>query len=242
MNKYKNNILISLMILALMFFGVSPGNSAISFADSDECYLSKTVSLIAAQHFTVGTVTAEVYGGNLYVSFETNGDVTLTETHVYAGATRPINSNPGGLGTTHDLDNVQYDVHERALSELFPNGNYDTIYIAAHAVVNSETAFEGGSSTETAWGEGDNIHEQGNWAMYFELKKCEIPPVETGTLIVEKVVSGSESAKGYSYAVKVTNKEDVETPRAVALEDGPAYTIDGLKHQVSKNLTLAVGE
>ena len=126
-----------------------------------------TVDLIAGQNMDSGSVVVTEIGGNLDVTYQTEGDWVIVETHLYVGSQddMPAN-NPGNprigqfpYATEHDAGTTTFTYSD--LWELAPD---ECVWVAAHAVVyNTVTGQE-----ETAWGNGDDI--PGNsWAMWFEV-------------------------------------------------------------------------
>jgi len=123
------------------------------------------VPLIAGQHINVGTVTVTNTETEIVVTYETNGDWLITETHL------DVELDYSGLNTTKKGNPIpgQFTYHAShsspVASDSFTIGNFgwtvgSPIYIAAHAVVTSS------QGTETAWGEGLDFPGN-NWGMYF---------------------------------------------------------------------------
>jgi hypothetical protein len=129
--------------------------------------------LIAAKKIQAGYVSVFRHDMDLYVWYYTNECWTLDEVHLYLGACPPTKSAPGrfpykaeGLGGTHDWMFVV------PLEELGLDC-WDTVYIAAHAVVTSCAC----TGQETAWACGKEIRPGKNWAMYFcGVIPCPFPP------------------------------------------------------------------
>jgi hypothetical protein len=166
------------LILTVLSIGLIPyaGQAQAS------CGQTMETALIAGQNIPVGTVAVENDGQYLYVTYQTEGDWLITETHLDV-ATRPEDlkqtpkgnpiagrfaykseHQPGVTTVTHTIDLAAW-----------PPGTQ--LYLAAHSVVVS--AF----GSETAWGEGMDFPGN-NWAMYFpyQVQSCEPPPVEAGTI------------------------------------------------------------
>jgi hypothetical protein len=143
-------------------------SEAVNFKPStDACGVPKSVLLLAGQHHEAGSVTAANDDDYLYVTFSLDG-WTMSESHLYVGTSPPNNSAPGQFpySAEHDpaVDSYTYQI---------PLGDWDggeKLYIAAHAVVWED----GADKSETAWGEGDRIHQRGNWSMYFsyDIQEC----------------------------------------------------------------------
>lgn len=134
-----------------------------------------TQPLIAGQSIDAGTVSMEVVGSDLIVTYSTNGGWSLSETHVWVGSslttmpqtrkgTPKIGNfpyNDGNLGnvTSHSVSIPLNDVG-------FSCPNLDTTYyVAAHAVVVQTSGGEVLES-ETAWSAGDRFVEKGMWGTF----------------------------------------------------------------------------
>jgi len=139
--------------------------------NGDHCVYT---NLIAGQHHSAGSVTIDVVGNNLIVTYTTNSDWTIGTTHLSIGVCDDEWVPTTGSG------NPQIGHFE--FTEPFSEGPHEVVYIipitefgdnycfAAHAEV------EGPTGEETAWAEGDEF--SGNsWAMYseFNLINCNPP-------------------------------------------------------------------
>lgn len=128
-------------------------------------------NLIAGQHHTAGSVTIDVEGNNLIVTFTVTGDWTIGTTHLSIGlcdsdwvpTTGSGNPQIGHFEFTEPYSETQNEV-----VYIIPITDIgDNYCFAAHAEVDGPT---GG---ETAWAEGTEF--SGNsWAMYseFDLSSC----------------------------------------------------------------------
>jgi hypothetical protein len=131
-------------------------------------------NLIAGQHHSAGSVTIDVVGSNLIVTYTTNEDWTLGTTHLSIGVCEE------GWVPTTGSGNPQIGHFE--FTEPYYESPHQVVYIipitdigdnycfAAHAEV------EGPTGGETAWAEGSEF--SGNsWAMYseFNLSSCNSP-------------------------------------------------------------------
>ena len=153
-----------------------------------------TVDLLAGQDILAGTVTVSYDDGVLCVTYETEGDWKLVETH-WAIATSSgdipqtkkgnpkVGHFPYGddeLGEYDAEDNLigGADSYEECIELELEVGTY---IIAAHAsllnldnivgYVPDPVTGEPGVpiyQQETGWGEGDEFADDRNWAMYFE--------------------------------------------------------------------------
>ena len=111
------------------------------------------VNLIAGQHINVGTVTVTNTETEILVTYQTNGDWAIDETHLdvelgYSGlnTTKKGNPVPGQFSYHTSHSNPVTQVSFTIENFGWTVGN--ELYIAAHAVVTSS------QGTETAWGEG----------------------------------------------------------------------------------------
>ena len=145
--------------------------------------VEECVDLIASQSMDVGEVCVSNDDTYLYVTYTTDGDWTLLETHLavstYAPGggewtdnrwqNRPGNPAPGRFPNTatHDPDSDVTYTYSISLEELGAEPG-DELHIGAHAVVTDEYDEEAEEwITETAWGDGDRFVTRGNWAMHF---------------------------------------------------------------------------
>jgi hypothetical protein len=182
MNKRVANTLprvLFVLILLLVFLVPITGWSQTA------CGEATVSALIAGQNTTVGTVTIENDEQFLYVTYQTDGNWLITETHLDVamrpedlGQTPKGNAVPGRFTyqSVHEPP-VATVVHAIDLSVWPANSQ---LYVAAHSVVVSA------NSSETAWGEGIDF-PGANWAMYipYLLKSCEPPPLNPGIIDME---------------------------------------------------------
>ncbi len=132
-----------------------------------------TVDLLAGQFYNAGFVEVFANEEMLTIYIFTDNGWALDETHIYVGTVAPKKSAPGQFPYKHeDLGNALFDVYEISLSD------YDVVcgnelFIAVHAVVKG---IDNEYGEETAWGAGDFIRADKNWAMYFtEAIECDYP-------------------------------------------------------------------
>lgn len=134
-------------------------------------------TIFAGQTIEAGTVTLEVLGEDLVVSYNTIDEWELTEAHLWVGSSlddlpRARNGNPK-IGrfpyNSGELPNVTEYSFVVPLAELdFSCPSDDTnFFAAAHAVVERPDG-SGGTQSETGWAEGDRIVPRGSWATFFE--------------------------------------------------------------------------
>ena len=149
-----------------------------------------TETLYAGQTINAGTVSLEVDGDNLTVTYNTIDGWELTEAHLWTGLslsdmpqTKKGNPQVGLFPyTTESPDSSTSHVFTVPLDDLGFScpGDDVTYYIAAHAALRKDNG-DGTYQTETGWGNGDRIVERGNWATYFNYTltcDCDEPPPE----------------------------------------------------------------
>ena len=128
--------------------------------------------LLAGQNIEVGTLTVEVVGTNLVVTYAITAQCwVLGDTHLYVGQVAPAKSAPGQFpyGPEDVVNNeVKYVI---PLADLDAVAG-DTLSIAAHAEVEKTCGCF--LREETAWAYGCQIRPGKNWAMCFPF---EVPPV-----------------------------------------------------------------
>jgi hypothetical protein len=137
--------------------------------------VAKVQTLIAGQTANAGNVTITNDATNIYVTYTTNSSYRLKATHIYVGVCQNIPLNNAGNPIVGNFP--QQSTHNGIFTYTytFPIASIglgNCGCVAAHAVV--EKISESGSvlATETAWGFGTRIKEQGNWAMKFEYCTC----------------------------------------------------------------------
>jgi len=154
---------------------------------------SSAVTLLADQTIDVGTLTVEIDGGNLEVTYTiTNLEWELLETHLYVGYTNPedLTSAPGQFPYSEEHDPAvltftyiipiseidSYSLKGGKKWVVDDEGEPDEIYIAAQAEIGMvdgdgnpvlDVPEIGEQIEETAWADGEKIREDKNWAMYF---------------------------------------------------------------------------
>lgn len=148
-------------------------------------------TLWAGQHINCGSAVVGIEGDDLVVTYETTDGWKLTETHLYIGAEPPAKSAPGRFPYKHEnLGGVSADTYSIPLSSLSAEPG-DTLYLAAHAVVQKPARDDETCQEETAWAEGERIRKKGNWSMFFSVT---IPDVSSPGQEPESI---SETAWGF---------------------------------------------
>lgn len=122
--------------------------------------------LLAGQTIDSGNLTVTLVDGTVEVTYETEGDWVITETHLYVGPLADLPTNGGGnprLGHFPYKDEFDPAVTVVDYTTIDLEAG-DCVYVAAHAVVvNTVTGQE-----ETAWANGESIGGN-NWSMMFEI-------------------------------------------------------------------------
>jgi len=136
-------------------------------------------TFLAGQTTDVGSVTTEVVGDNLVITFTTTGDWTLAETHLWVGdniadmpQTKKGNPKIGnfpyqsgdlsGTGTIIHVETIPLNV----LGFSCPSAD-STYHTAAHAAVELVNSTTGEViQSETAWSDGTRYVERGAWGTY----------------------------------------------------------------------------
>lgn len=154
-----------------------------------------SVDLLAGQYIDAGNVTVDVVDNDLVVTYTTENDYYLLETHLWVGEdladmpqTRKGNPKIGNFPyNSGDISGATSYTVTRPLSEFGLDMSMDVcdpvnLYIAAHAVVGLSDGNGGYTDTETGWADGDNFVSRGSWATFFTLTlTCEAgdddPPV-----------------------------------------------------------------
>lgn len=184
----KNLVRMSLLSLGLLFFGCNlesieqsdiqinnqekstKKNKDFEVVQTDNSTNETTasycheVNLIAGQHHEIGTVSINIEGDFLIVTYTTTGDWVLDATHLHIS-----NCEEDGFPTTGannpKIGHFDYaSEHEDGTTQVtyaIDIGEITgTLCFAAHAEVD-------GPSGETAWAEGEDFGGN-SWAMYFE--------------------------------------------------------------------------
>lgn len=207
---------------------------AVSIADESTC-----VTLFAGQTIDAGTVCvivdnsvdtsaqceAEGSTGALNVVYATANGWELTEAHLAAGdelSDIPVNrkGNPK-IGNfpynSGDITGATAHSFQVPLCEFGLDGAQDSCdpvnaYFAAHAALRKDNG-DGSYQTETGWGDGDGLVDQGSWAMFFNLllecgdtppnppeEECEtaFAKAESGTCFIGADFDGDGEDDGFS--------------------------------------------
>ncbi len=147
---------------------VTESNNTTSNDTEEHC---KTVNLIAGQNHIAGTVTIDIEGDHLIVTYTTNSDWNIDATHLHITSCEN-NGFPTTGSNNPKVGNFEYSsTHESGITEVVYAISLSDVTeefcFAAHAEVN-------GPSEETAWAEGEEFGGN-SWAMFVEanLTDCE---------------------------------------------------------------------
>ena len=160
---------------------------------------SNEVTLYAGQTIDIGTISAEVSGDSLIVTYTTEGNWYLEETHLWLGddlddmpQTKKGNPKIGQFPYKEDFVSADGNVQSSSFSIPLVDtaiafscpGDDASYFIAAHAAVYRIDDDGDIVQTETAWGDGDRFVEKGMWGTYFEITltcDCDDPPPSDDT-------------------------------------------------------------
>ncbi|WP_034258472.1 hypothetical protein [Altibacter lentus] len=125
-----------------------------------------TTDLMAGQNMYAGTVNVEYIDGTIVVTYASEGDWGIDETHLFVGDLSNLPVNGGGnpkIGKfpykgTHPAGTTTVTVI------TIPAASGECVTVAAHAVVTNAAT----GQSETAWGDGESIGGN-NWSMMFEV-------------------------------------------------------------------------
>ncbi|WP_298530951.1 hypothetical protein [uncultured Algibacter sp.] len=143
-------------------FDVEESDSSSDNTSDEHCH---SVSLIAGQHYDIGTVTIDVDGDILTVTYNTTGDWVLNATHLHI-----TSCEEDGFPTT-GANNPKIGHFDYASEH--EDGTTQVTYIIDIGEITGELCFAGhaevdGLSEETAWAEGEDFGGN-SWAMYFKV-------------------------------------------------------------------------
>jgi hypothetical protein len=233
-----NSLRPALLALILMAIGLTP----IAGQALASCGQMTEATLIAGQSIPAGSVVVENDGQYLYVTYQTDGNWLITETHLDV-ATRPEDlkqtskgnavpgrfafkseHNPGVATVTHTIDLAAW-----------PSGTQ--LFLAAHSVVVSA------SGSETAWAEGLDFPGK-NWAMYisYMVQSCDPPPIEPGVIdMLPSTVDVLENGVSITIELIRSNGSDGQATVALVTDDITATMGDDYE-TVATTVTFADGE
>ncbi len=164
---FKNIFIIIILGITLLLSScgqsIAPLNEKSTQEVSKQSELS--INLFAGQHILVGKIDITTQDDNLSVKYTiNNNEWCITEVHTYISTEKPKKATPGKFPYKQEnLDCLSEYSEVVSFSDLNVNvEDGDSVYIAAHAVVNGVS----GNETETAWAEGTTKFKTG-WGSYF---------------------------------------------------------------------------
>ncbi len=119
--------------------------------------------LFAGQTIDVGVARVDLEDGIVFVSYETEGDWIIEETHLFVGQLADVPTNGGGnpkIGQFPFKDTHTGNTTLVSYDTGFTLVNGECLYVAAHAVVTNTVT----GQSETAWFNGDPFGGN-SWAM-----------------------------------------------------------------------------
>ncbi|GEM_PF-1003451 len=220
----------------------------------------KTVTLYAGQTIDAGMATVSVVDDQLLITYKTKYGWELTEVHAWVGTDlndMPTGGNSGNpqIGLfpykAEDLEGASATEHtltvpleDLGLGAEVCGGEF---LIAAHAALRKPLN-DGGYQTETGWGAGDRITEQGNWATYFTIEiSCDDDPDERDLRpegIMEAGDFRTQSQGGWGAPARGNNpgvyrEESFEKAFPDGLHVGAGYASEDIDAEYTLTLTSA---
>jgi hypothetical protein len=159
--------------VATVFLFVSAAFASAACVQTSDGTGIQSFTLLAGQTIDSGTVSTQVVGDNLKVTYTASGGWTLNEVHLWVGGdiadmpqTRKGNPIPGKFphvsGNIAPATTYTLNVSLADLGFACP-GDDKTYLVGAHASM-SKTNSDGSVQNETGWSDGAKISERGNWA------------------------------------------------------------------------------
>lgn len=166
----------------------------------DGCY--ESFDLIAGQNYDAGSVIVSNDQDSIYVTYYTSGDWVLNETHLFVGDINDLPTNNSGNPQIGQFPHNEQHNGITTITIAVPIDHSIECYaIAAHAsvslIINGILA-----QSETAWSNGNPIHNGGSWAMYNDY--CLMDCCESETISVP-YYAGQDIGIGN---LEVSNDED----------------------------------
>lgn len=157
------------LVCVPLFFGAILLIGSAAIAQTTAC-TEEAADLIADQTINVGNVNVCNDDTTLTVTYEAISPWCLQETHLHVATsesdipqTQKGNPKPGEFdyGDVHDcVGTATFEILLEDINSGVAPG--DDLVIAAHAIV-----LDAFGNEETAWGQGTQFVQMGNWAMYF---------------------------------------------------------------------------
>ncbi len=162
---FKDILIITILGVTLLLSScgqnITPSNERLTHEISKQSELS--INFFAGQGILVGKIDVTTQDDELFVKYTiNNNEWCITEVHIYISTEEPKKAAPGKFPYKQEnLDCLSEYSEVVSFSDLNVEDG-DSVYIAAHAVVNSVS----GNETETAWAEGTTKFKTG-WGSYF---------------------------------------------------------------------------
>ncbi|PKA84058.1 hypothetical protein ATE92_2228 [Ulvibacter sp. MAR_2010_11] len=122
--------------------------------------------LMAGQNILMGYVRVDLVNGEIVVTYQSDGDWVIEETHLFIGELNQLPTNNGGNPKIGQFPYI--GTHPAGTTTVAYTGQSmltgQCVYVAAHAVVTNTIS----GQSETAWGAGVPIGGN-SWAMMFEV-------------------------------------------------------------------------
>lgn len=137
---------------------------------TNPAYAASCQDLVAGQNHVAGSVCVSNDSDYLTVTYQTFGDWSLSEVHLFVGDS--IAEAPQTRSGNPQIGHFPYADTVSGTSYTFqlPMGDFGDcdadLVIAAHAVVSRITS-SGAVQTETGWASGTRFTPRGNWATWF---------------------------------------------------------------------------
>lgn len=206
------------------------------------CGMQTETTLLAGQTIPAGLVTVSNDGQSLLVTYHTDADWLITETHLHVATSPedlPQTSKGNAIPGLFDYQST-YDggVTEAAYTidlSAWPEGTQ--LYIAAHSVVVSA------AGTETAWGNGMGFPGK-DWSMYFShmVQPCEPTPVNPGVIEFDQSEISVNEGDG-SVIIYLVRNEGSDGDVTVTLGSYPITASEDLDYEsFFTTITFASGE
>ncbi len=214
--------LVTLSLISIVFFlGVSFSQAA-SVLTADNSGVRSDI-IYAGQHIPVGTVTTEIVGTDLVVTYATTDGWELVETQLWVGT--DLTEMPQNKKGSPKIGNFPYkstffaatthsvSIPLDALGFTCPSDATDYI-IAAHSSVQLVDGEGVITQTETGWSEGSLFVEKGMWGTYSTITfTCE------NLLVDSKSASVCETAFAYSGGTNAIDEDMTHSFLDITEED-----------------------
>lgn len=185
--------------------------AVVLFSGSRAEAASSSVTLYAGQTTAAGTVSTEVVGTDLVVTYQAAPGWQFSETHLWVGSSlSTLPANKAGNPTLGHFPYVSGALNGATTwSVTIPlaalNASCgDTLLAAAHAAMQQVNGSGTVVRTETGWGAGTRLVAKGSWATYFSFTvECPPPPPPVDPASCETAWAfGQQTFKGLDIATR----------------------------------------